>query len=389
MSKIVVALVLTALLGTILGMSQLAQASAPSKAKSVLFARSAIELRMVSPKLGWALTTHGLARTTDGGKAWNLTRPKFLSKTRLGCGINRSVLALDARGSVAWVSQACEHQANVAKTTIRVWRVSAASGGTPAATVLRLKLKRAASALNLDFINRKVGWLEVTSPCDCLNGSVSPSSTVLLKSKDSGIRWNRLPEQPQGLSILGFQSSTRGYAQAVSSLAGSDFNHFPLVTANGGRSWTRRSLRAPKGQTSQVVPFGAGFGRGSRAAIPVAMIDGSESVFAVYQTSNFGNRWTRTTTLREPGWGGWLAYMLNDRDGWVSGHSGLLRTTDGGRKWVRVSKSVGVDDSFHFVNPRLGFVLDVPVIGGFGGILKSTNGGRTWREMRSQLRLSQ
>jgi photosystem II stability/assembly factor-like uncharacterized protein len=73
--------------------------------------------------------------------------------------------------------------------------------------------------------------------------------------------------------------------------------------------------------------------------------------------------------------------------GWVVGASTLLATTDGGAHWRPLAEPCQVIDAVHFVSPADGFAVaggslpdhGVPSAGGI--LLRTTDGGRTWHRM--------
>jgi hypothetical protein len=60
-------------------------AVASQRPGTVPFVNLIVQLHMISPQVGWALTTHGVARTEDGGHVWTAVGPPSFKSLDDGC----------------------------------------------------------------------------------------------------------------------------------------------------------------------------------------------------------------------------------------------------------------------------------------------------------------
>ena len=360
------------------------------------FVNLIVQLHMVvSPQMGWALTTHGVARTEDGGHVWAAVGPPSFKSLDDGCSRYGSEMAFDAVGPAqAWVALTCRGRTKNGHAVVRLWRTSN-RGALWHFTLQSLPEPQGGiAAVSLDFVDRRVHWLELSSGCPCRIGGELPGVVDISRTFDSGRTWHRLPQPPHGLAILGFQMHGRGYAVVQTGIAytgtdftDTDFGHFPYVTRNGGWSWRRRTVPAPISRVSQVTTGQAAFNGRLRAVIPVSFVAGAQSFFTTFRTADGGLSWSHGRILRQPTPYGWGRYFLNSRDGWVSGGvpSGLRATTDGGRSWRLLNRHAGMDWQFQFVTPKVGFAVDTAITDFDGGILRTNDGGRYWAEFSARL----
>ena len=152
-------------------------------------------------------------------------------------------------------------------------------------------------------------------------------------------------------------------------------------TANGGRNWqitqtTDNNIFSSIFFLNENIGWVAGYNR---------MGFGQDIVISAvaYKTTNGGNTWEQkilsdslANRLKKVAFVndscGWILCEYGDNVG-IQGNDYLLRTTDGGDTWEKLSFNVSNNriTDFQFINNNVGFC-------GYNGLFKSTDGGNTW-----------
>jgi photosystem II stability/assembly factor-like uncharacterized protein len=192
----------------------------------------------------------------------------------------------------------------------------------------------------------------------------------LLVSGDGGKHWEQRypagPGRPQG--PVSFSSATDG----IGAGKGGFFRNpgAILATADGGRTWTQRSVlrgaaieQLVRTSASVVWAVGNEWGRNGRGRLVIA------------RTSDGGRRWRRLATPR-----GVAAATLSVPSADVallapSEGRRLFRTTDGGTTWTTVPSNRNVFGA-RFVTAKLGFAIQQD-----GELAHTADGGKTWEAL--------
>jgi photosystem II stability/assembly factor-like uncharacterized protein len=140
-----------------------------------------------------------------------------------------------------------------------------------------------------------------------------------------------------------------------------------LRTDNGGQTWVAQ----PQANSDGVEWTRVFFVDGSNG-----WILGSSGSAGLLRTTNGGTTWTRITIPASTTLKG--LHFTDALNGWVAGYDGtILRTSDGGTTWspqaVPNPGSPGFVDAVYFTDPNNGWA-----VGGAGTILSTTNGGTAW-----------
>lgn len=180
-----------------------------------------------------------------------------------------------------------------------------------------------------------------------------------------------------------------------------------LVTADGGKTWTKKdiNMRPPgAGQTQGRPPGGGGPPQGFRGGgaptlyniyfvnKKVGYITGARGT--ILKTEDGGKTWNRKVARREAAEqnnnrrrGGIFAnlmgiQMISEKVGFIVGsENAILKTTDGGETWVGSSGRVRVGETRNnlediwFVSPTAGWI-----VGSYGTLLHTTDAGETWEK---------
>ncbi|HEY8462062.1 MAG TPA: YCF48-related protein [Blastocatellia bacterium] len=186
----------------------------------------------------------------------------------------------------------------------------------------------------------------------------------------------------KSLRAIYFVDSTFGWAAG----AGGAVYH----TADGGRSW--ESLSIDDAVDINYVYFIDRY-RGWMLGKPAGADDEAGNDNVLFITTNGGRSW-----MRKP-----LPYVtsihfIDARIGWAAGkNSTLLKTTDGGLEWNKVSSieklirspidsstyNFGFSD-IHFTDPKHGWLIGnfyEQARGDIGGVFTTSDGGATWRRV--------
>jgi len=226
---------------------------------------------------------------------------------------------------------------------------------------------------------------------DASNGWLVNTRGEVWGTKDGGETWQQLAQLPSGvfLRCVGFASLSRGWAGNINFTAGTSTSDNALwETPDGGRTWSNISTRISgtpvvgmcgmRVLSPQVV---VGVGRWCGPPVFVKSADG-------------GKTWTSRSL--SPLTGGLVdVSFFNEHDGFAVGGLGdgptdaeqrasrtvILATTDGGETWQTRYTSTSVGQrawKIHFASDRVGYVTTEGA-SPEGVVVKTTDGGATWR----------
>ncbi len=335
------------------------------------------QFQMVSPNVGWATGTAGVLRTTDGGSTWRVVKSG-------GCAD-----ALVASGPQwAWFTRPCS---GGPRASITVWRTN---NGGRTWTSSAIDFGSRAPFYNypvLDFSGDRTGWLELMA------SSIGPSSmNALYRTTDSGTHWTQVQPSPAVAYLLGFQSGTRGFASNFGYMGYVDFGQFLYETNSGGKTWARKTVKAPTGYANAIVTVStAGFSGARSATIPVDLFRNTSNpprsvhLFTTYRTTDGGESWSRGESLGGTADNEFGSYFFNATYGWAdeyrNGGNVLMRTIDGGKHWTAIGRQY-IGGFFRFVTPRVGFELGYDSSGkNHPGVLRTVDSGKTWKFITPRL----
>lgn len=367
---------------------------------------------MVSASTGWAA---GGWRTTDGGAHWSDVAPPSVADRALGY----SEFFLDA--THAWIA---ETAGSATACSDRVVVLTTSDGGATweRAGIVRSQLPAPSAdspgdwKLALDFIDPSDGWLFVQPVSRCtLGGCGVPAPGSLYRTSDGGRHWviasNSVVDASGcvGTAPISFASTTTGWIGGCHN--GATTVQF-LVTYDGGKTWALQVFE-PKTCCTGALPVFFDPTHGW-------FFDSNSGVLLV--TSDGGRTWSKGSlppiTYRTCYFGPVIGQLgsgvgdapppgpqqcpdesitgltfLSPADGWavlvkpVSANSFVWyveRTTDGGRTWRIVSRTLPVPNPasqpgqlLEFVNTSMGFLWD-----GGPDLLVTADGGRTWKAVK-------
>lgn len=309
-----------------------------------------VSLRMVSPDIGWALRwtrnpgaasagVLALARTDDGGRAWDDVTPPG-ARPLLTPAATGTLFALGAKRAWFAVSEMGAHRSPriVVFATGdggRTWRASPAFGS--------LGLPRV-----LYFTGPEHGWLVAEE-----GAAMGSDAVAVFATADGGIRWSLVARTPplagpgRGAGGLPLRCDKTGIAftGAATGWITGDCAGAPMVevTHDGGRTWAPQPLAAQLGACSQ----------GSQADPP----------------QFFGAV-------------GYLTVSCYPR-------AALLVSHDGGATWSRVTlpAKAGVYPRIEFVDARHGVLIPAGPQAVLGKLVYRTfDGGQAWQAVHPRTR---
>jgi photosystem II stability/assembly factor-like uncharacterized protein len=341
------------------------------------------DAQLVTPAVGWALTTR-LLRTTNGGSTWADIAPQGLDAARI-----RAVSFLDP--SHGWLLTSRDVSPDAAQLVVyrtsdggRSW--SSAAVGRPSGA----EADAVAAAASFDFLDPRHGWLSTS-----LASSAAFSRGELFATSDGGATWSALTI-PIGAPV-DFQNTRDGWT------AGGVSSGQLYVTHDGGSSWRKSDVSAPAGDESAAPSYELPtFVNGQLGALPVAFVRGAQSELAWYRTDDGGVSWTLTKRFpvgESLELGTTLPTALSPDGAWIvalgRGHSIGVVTNRGESSSERTTS--GLPITAQSAVTKLGYASTADgwalVSGSFCGgfktdcssyeaLFRTTDGGSSWSQLR-------
>jgi photosystem II stability/assembly factor-like uncharacterized protein len=333
-------------------------------------------IRMFSPSNGWALATHAVLFTTDGGKSWKDVTPPQVT-------ITPDATADFYSTNLAWVALPPVNQIIHIYSTInegKSWTPS--SFGVNAGTT---------TASQLFFVDPQHGWL--LSPEAVQNGA---EAVVIYRTTDGGKTWRevsaaRPDNPPNAANVLPFNGDKQGIS-FVNASTGWVAGTVPkadtvwlYVTHDGGSTWKQQSLSLPSNvKGAQITTLPPRFFSPGDGILPVLFLasDGARTV-DFYQTTDGGATWKSTSTLSLSAV---ISSFINLNQGWATDDTNLYMTEDGGHTWTQLNPNVSLKGVTHldFVTNQIGYAIS-GANNGSPFLLQTTDGGKTWTTVKYRI----
>ncbi|HEY2741608.1 MAG TPA: N-acetylmuramoyl-L-alanine amidase [Gaiellaceae bacterium] len=232
-----------------------------------------LESGLLQDGFGYAVTGSGLEVTSDAGSTWRPATPPGLAATDI-----RAVRFVDpANGLVVALSGTERH-------SFGLWRTS--DGGLTW-TSSRLPMPAGADA-GAPISLAAPDASHVLIGLSLQQGLGLPGPGVLLVSSNGGRTWSRrtLP----GSGEIAFTSASQGWLAPVDGRL--------YRTRNGGRTWRRAPIQAPAGFHS-LLPLAElpVFSDSMHAALPVSFLRGKRAAVSFLTSSNGGKTWRTAATV--------------------------------------------------------------------------------------------
>jgi photosystem II stability/assembly factor-like uncharacterized protein len=232
-----------------------------------------VDFQLLNARAGWALTTHELSWTRDGGRSWDAITPSGVD-----AGAIRDVFFLDARRG--WALAADPPRAwttYVTKDGGRSWAAAPFPGDS------RTYGEKAET--HLDFVDGVHGWAMVKIPT-----SSNFSAGDLFRTVDGGTTWKKL-SIPVGDEI-DFADGGLGW------IAGGPAGDELYATRDAGDTWTRVDVDLPHVFSESTPAYGTPTFFDPRAGVLPVTFTGNPAGFAFYVTSDGGRTWDRGPVVR-------------------------------------------------------------------------------------------
>ncbi len=336
---------------------------------------------MITTSGGWGVRSSGaLLRTTDGGATWKNVSPSG----NVSPGNARNGAFLNA--SDAWVAEVSETLPNNAHPVpITIEHTDNGGQSWTSAKFYAYTL----GAVDLSFANSEDGWAWVG------NGvATAQESSTLFATTDGGTSWTQVAAAfTPGVTGKGYPGGCckEGFSFINAStgwISGNNFGFAPTMpfvkTTDGGKTWSTQPLplapsvsaQANDGQGNMTVTAPVFHGTDGAICVQVGM--GYQSYIVEFFTStDAGNRWTGTTPLNDPlgcaNWG-----FPSPGHLWVTDEHGIAVSHNEGSSWQAITPTGLTLQSttyLDFLTPADGWAV------GNGAVLKTTDGGTTWTKV--------
>lgn len=251
----------------------------------------------------------------------------------------------------------------------RDWRAFAAPGHDAAA----------GSSDTVQFVTRRRGWMLAVQPTAPIEN--------LETTTDGGARWRVVASNRKtpGVGLLPELGDVRFGADNSGWLGGGMFSRALYRSGNGGRSWLRVSIRAPRGAL-----FGLPVSFGQVIIEPVT----AGTALLLFRSTDGGARWSQQAVLPDVTSGGCgasppsVSFPTPD-SGWATGvrddRAIVYRTTDGGVRWTAVSTNWRVSGGCWAPEIQATNAAHAWVMIATGRVYATATGGKTWQQINPAL----
>jgi photosystem II stability/assembly factor-like uncharacterized protein len=350
-----------------------------------------VTVRMVSPRIGWAVAwmsnpNHGrpslaLVRTSDGARNWSIVTPPGASPLLGPHGSSALVFAMDAQRAWFAATVVRPYQAPVSKV------FATADAGRSWSSSRRLRTS--GTPMRMDFVDPAHGWILTDE-----GATFGREPVAVLRTGDSGRTWTQVAESPGPIPAgctkngIAFDTSRTGWITGTCQ-AGPPFVY---RTTDRGRTWRRVQLpKVPQSCRTQACRSTPAQFYGSRGFFSVDPGSRAE----LYSTSDGGVTWSSGPLPSRRRFA--EMEFVNARFGYLvpeplQRHDILYATSDSGATWKPVHANLGptrTGEVLSFVTPSVGFewVIGIDVPTALPTMASTTDGGRTWHRFIPKMTL--
>jgi len=347
------------------------------------------QLDMLNRTDGWALSAHGVWRTTDGGKDWVSASPPGFSYN----AVVQSKPYVPQGGffalgmADAWVlQQAAAPNGDWWKATDRIWRTT--DGGRTWRWSL---LGKGGSGPTVQFLNRRDGFVMLVT-----GAAMGSEGAEVFGTTNGGRTWRLLAQgDPTHGAIpfwgdklgMTFINQTVGWITSATNFT----TAWAARTTDGGRYWSNQKVELPPAWRSPSHAGGAFtyppqfFGPQSGA-----LAIGNRGL-AIYTTHDGGKTWRmQSNAARSPNSTDFTyVQFVNEKTCFVISQGfvppgtitmRLYETADDGVHWSERKAPPGLTQ-VDFVTPEIGWAV-ADGEGWSANVWKTKNGGGTWSEVQ-------
>jgi len=205
------------------------------------------------------------------------------------------------------------------------------------------------------FQTGRIDGTDINSLCFLNNnlGFAVGMRGIILKTTDGGMSWIQYAPTYTEIARVDFVSNNTGFAPVGNKI---------LKTTDAGNTWEINEAPMAYAGTLKysVVTENTGY---------CVVRDNLGGPYYIYKSTNGGQTWTNTN------YNGLYAtlssiYFIDENTGYISGGTGVFRTTDGGNSWEAMSNRSFV--SMQFLNNLAGYAKT------YNQMYRTTDGGRNW-----------
>lgn len=339
---------------------------------------------MIDSNVGWAIggdvdPGDHLLHTQDGGSTWQDVTPP--EPTPEGEQSRKAALGTFLNAETGWVTY-YQSDSRAPQEPPVMW-ITHDSGGSwessqPFGAGL---LEELYLPSDVKFVDSQNGWLLAH-----LGAGMSHDYFALFHSTDGGKTWETLVDPFQGelqsCSKTGivFADSQMGWLTGDCHAVAPGV--FLYKTEDGGSTWNTQEIPVPAGAPADLF---------NQPYISCGTYDPlfapPNNIILEVQCNNFESSTTETYVYRTTGGGknwsinsfpGDSLLFINSEVGWALGRD-IYQTMDGGQTWNKVA-SVNWDGQFDFTSEQLGWA--VARADGQIALVKTEDGGRRWMELK-------
>ncbi len=324
-------------------------------------------IEMLDEHQGWALTATSILRTSDGGGHWKNVSPANVPYL---LGLQGTFLTV----STAWVTAEMSES-----EPLRVLRTTDGGNHWDSISLPQIQGHFIGGP---DFINPSDGWLEVKTVEATGNKGIA-----IYRTTDGGKTWRKVSSTtlqtgraPGHLPWFGKKSGISFLtAQTGWATAGEATNIWFYVTHDGGVTWQPQPLTWPSGLVYPTATTIPPIFFGKDGLLPVLINDLTHHNLDLYVTHDGGVTW-QSTSLTAPYSTSLTASDMNHI--WILDAPSLAVTSDGGQHWNQFTPHADFTNvsALDFISSRVGWA-----IGGLEPtqslLLKTTDGGHLWTKI--------
>lgn len=318
-------------------------------------------IHMLDETHGWALTSHSILKTSDGGKHWQDVTPKG------------QTLSVNTKGEFlttqnAWVAWLSTESGPGQKQSITIVRTSNGGASWQTATISN------PIGVLLDsprFINMQQGWLVTGQAEGMMHVTINTYQTT-----DGGQTWTNISGSVSTTEALGsfsFLNAQIGWIGLLSVAGGSH----PVLekTVNGGRSWQYQRLTSIAGaaavgdvRTDAPVMIGVN-------GLLVAHGEMGGSSISIFTTHDSGATWTQGVI---DSFDSSDVYTVDTKHVWAEDMKSntLHLSSGGGKTWSHTIQTPQHFGPLSFVDTKFGWAID-----DVGQLYQTMDGGMNWQSI--------
>lgn len=320
-------------------------------------------MRMLDQQHGWALTASSILKTSDGGQTWQDVTPPHIA-------LSPNPSAVFYNRSTAWVDITKPFESGIKAIQL----IHTTNGGKTWTTQSATINTQPMGLIDLKFINAQEGWMEVDEGI-----GAGQQGAGIVHTTNGGATWKLISTSitpPHGVVFFPYMGRKTGltFINSHTGWAGvTTYGNaaFVFVTQDGGVSWIQQTLPTLQNMGGSTPPVVFGH------TIIMPMVEYNGFTFDV--SHNGGFTW-QSTFLLPTNISQNSVYVADSTHAWaINNLGGLYFTTTGGQSWGSHLTLHNVSQ-FSFISNRIGWAYSGPSQN-VPTLLKTTDGGHSWNKI--------